>query len=348
MFYIHQNTCISPQQTLNDISLDIPSEIIDNKLMSKEPKTYEGIPLSMLRRMGKAVRIGVGAALPLLQSDVKPNGIVIGTANGGMEDCIKFLNQIIDYEEGTLTPTNFVQSTSNAIAGQIGMLSANQSYNITHVHRGLAFENAVLDTAMLLHEYPEATYLLGGLDEISAYNNNIDALAGWHKEEKVHLDTLYNTNTPGSIAGEGAAMFLVSNSPVNAYAHVIALSMVNTTDENVLQGRLKLFLKEHLTNGEQIDLFLSGENGDSRQQKYINAIESVLNGEIKIARFKHLTGEQPTASAISLWLAAHLLQTQKLPAHMIKQTGNTEKISKILIYNNFKDQQHSFMLVEKV
>jgi hypothetical protein len=348
MFYIHQNTCISPQQTFNDISLDEPSEITDNKLMAREPKTYEGIPLGMLRRMGKAVRIGVGAALPLANGDVKPNGIVIGTANGGMEDCIKFLNQIIDYEEGTLTPTNFVQSTSNAIAGQIGMLSANQHYNITHVHRGLAFENAVLDTAMLLHEYPKATYLLGGLDEISAYNYNIDSLAGCYKEEKVNTETLYKTTTPGSVAGEGAAMFLVNNNSKNAAAYVRALCMVNNTDENILQERLALFLKEHLKNDGLVDLFLSGESGDCRQQKYITAIETVLNKEITIARFKHLTGDHPTASAISLWLATHLLQTQHLPTHMTKKAGNNVGISKILIYNNFKDQQHSFMIVEKV
>lgn len=346
MFYIHQNTCISPQQTFKDISIEAPSDITDNKLTAKEP-VYEGIPTGMLRRMGKAVRMGVGAALPLLNYETKPEGIIIGTANGGMEDCIKFLNQIIDYEEGTLTPTNFVQSTSNAIAGQIGMLSANQSYNITHVHRGLAFENAILDTTMLLHEHPEATYLLGGLDEISNYNYNIDWLAGCYKTEKASVDTLYNSNTPGSVAGEGAAMFLVNNSPINAAAHVIALSMINSTDENLLREKLTIFLQEHFENGGQIDLFLSGENGDNRQQKYIDTIESVLNKETAIARFKHLSGEHPTASAISLWLAAHILQTQRLPVHMLKKSGDST-FSTILIYNNFKDAQHSFMLVEAV
>ena len=67
-----------------------------------------------------------------------------------MEDCIKFLNQIIDYEEGLLTPGNFVQSTPNAIAAQLGLMTANKGYNITHVHRGLSFENALLDTILML------------------------------------------------------------------------------------------------------------------------------------------------------------------------------------------------------
>ena len=63
-----------------------------------------------------------------------------------MEDCIKFLNQIVEYKEGLLTPANFVQSTSNAAAAQIALVTKNHQYNITHVHRGLAFENALMDT----------------------------------------------------------------------------------------------------------------------------------------------------------------------------------------------------------
>ena len=103
--------------------------------------------MNILRRMGKAVRIGVGAALPLLDGSSNPDGILIGSANGGMEDCIKFLNQVMEYDEGRLTPTNFVQSTPNAIAAQIGLATLNKGYNITHVHRGLAFENALLDAS---------------------------------------------------------------------------------------------------------------------------------------------------------------------------------------------------------
>ena len=159
MFYIHQTTCISPQQTFPDAGLDHLNGSVENKLKVVEP-SYEGIPPGILRRMGKAVRIGVGAALSIINQ--KPDGIIIGTANGGMEDCIKFLNQIIDYDEGMLTPGNFVQSTTNAIAGQLGLMSSNKGYNITHVHRALAFENAIIDADMLLKENPGCSYLLGG------------------------------------------------------------------------------------------------------------------------------------------------------------------------------------------
>jgi Beta-ketoacyl synthase, N-terminal domain len=275
MFYIHHISCISPQQTFSDIDIDIENinVPVENKLSVIEP-SYKGIPLSILRRMGKAVRIGVGAALPVIKQ--KPDGIVIGTSNGGMEDCIKFLNQIIEYDEGMLTPTNFVQSTTNAVAGQIGLLTSNKGYNCTHVHRGLCFENAIIDVDMLLKENKSNNYLLGGVDEISTYNHNIEFLGGWYKKEKISGSDLYNLNSPGTIAGEGAAMFLANNAQTNAASQLQAVRMLHSEDENMIAEELKKFIQQNIHDEEKIDLFLSGENGDNRLLKYYAACEDII------------------------------------------------------------------------
>ncbi|MFT3750853.1 MAG: beta-ketoacyl synthase chain length factor [Agriterribacter sp.] len=341
--YIHQHTCISAQQTFGDIDLATIKESVNNKLLAKEPK-YEGIPPGILRRMGKAVRLGVGTALPVVKSNEYIDGIIIGTANGGMEDCIKFLNQIIDYEEGMLTPGNFVQSTPNAIAAQTGLMAANKSYNITHVHRGLAFENSLLDAMMLLKENTEAKYLVGGVDEISAYNYNIDYLEGWYKKEKVANTALYNTASEGSIAGEGAAMFLVNNNNINASAHIKDIYTIHTTDILLVKKSLQHFLEKNEIAPGNIDMLLSGENGDNRLLKYYTAMESVFNERTAIARYKHITGEFPTSTAVALWLACN---AGKLPAHMFKTGTSGADIKEILIYNNYKGVQHGFILTDK-
>ncbi|HTS46053.1 MAG TPA: beta-ketoacyl synthase chain length factor [Puia sp.] len=346
MLYIHQTACISPQKTFPQPDIDQLSESVNNKLFAIEP-AYTGIPPGLLRRMGKAVRIGVGAALPLLEGKPAPQGIIIGSANGGMEDCIKFLNQIIEYKEGLLAPGNFVQSTSNAIASQIALMTANRHYNITHVHRGLAFENAVIDSAMLTSENPSAVYLLGGVDEISNYNFNIDFLDGWYKKESVSNKNLYETNSPASIAGEGAVMFLVSGSKTGAIAKLRAIHTIHSGDEKIIAGALKMFLQKELTPGGIIDLYISGENGDNRLGKYYLACEKNIGDNAGIARFKHMSGEYPTASGIACWLACHFLQAPDLPAHMIKRSSGKKQFKKILIYNNYKGKQHSFMLIEK-
>jgi Beta-ketoacyl synthase, N-terminal domain len=347
MFYIHQTSCISPQQTFADVDINRLHDVVNNKLQVIEP-SYEGIPTGILRRMGKAIRLGVGTALPLLKKNsVTIDGIIIGTANGGMEDCIKFLNQIIDYDEGLLTPTNFVQSTTNAVAAQIGLLSANKAYNTTHVHRGLSFENALLDADMLLKENTAANYLVGGVDEISAYNYNIEYLGGWYKKEAISVNDLYASNTISSISGEGAAMFFVSGGKTNAVAKVAGMHMLHTADETAVADKLKIFLNKHLPAGERIDLLLSGENGDNRLLHYYNSCENILNKQTAVARFKHMFGEYPTASAAALWLACVILKEQYIPAHMFKYTAAQTSCNRILIYNNYKGLQHSFILVEK-
>ena len=346
--YIHQSTCISAQNTFTDINLEKLMPVEQNVLKIIEPK-YENIPLNILRRMGKAVRMGVGSALPLTIQNEKIEGIILGTANGGMEDCIKFLNQLIQYREGTLTPTNFVQSTPNAIAAQVGLISHNHGYNITHVHRGLAFENALIDAKMLLLENPDSTYIVGGLDEISTYNYNIERLGTAYKEEEIQNMDLYECHTPGTIAGEGAAMFLLNNRKDDASAKISAIHTVTTDNPNEIEERLKQFMIVHSIIPENLSLLLSGENGDSRLSVFYEKVESLLGAYVPVARFKHFFGEFPTASAPGLWLASQFLIRQYVPKHFLKPGRPEPKnISNILIYNTYKGNQHSFIYLQSV
>lgn len=343
MMYIHDHICISAQDTFENSDLTLSIESANNKLTAREPG-YQGIPPGILRRMGKAVRMGVGAALPIVSGQPQIDGIIVGTANGGMEDCIKFLNQIIDYEEGMLTPGNFVQSTPNAIAAQVGLMTKNKSYNITHVHRGLAFENALLDAQMQLNEYPDHQYLTGAVDEISAYNYNIDLLDGWYKREPITATELYASQTTGSIAGEGAAMFLFNNIRKNASGVIKAVHSIHTADKDLVGSHLRAFITRYATQ-EEINTLITGENGDCRTLLYYQLAESLLGEDVTNIRYKHLCGEFPTSSAIAVWLGCTITQW---PSHMLKSTGKTDNHGNILIYNNYKGLQHSFILMEKL
>jgi hypothetical protein len=285
--------------------------------------------------------MGVGTGMSLLEKS-NANGILVATANGGIEDSISFLNQIVDYDEGRLTPTNFVQSTFNAIAGLMGMIKHNTGYNVTHVHRGLAFENVALDAAMLLKENPGHSYLIGGVDEISVRNYRMEAMAGWYKKEPVSNSDLYNTDSPGAMPGEGAAMFMVNDLAGGAAAQLTKLTMLHTTDGQLIEAYTRQLVADN-----KVDLLLSGENGDNRFAHYYHTCEQVLNTDVGIARFKHMFGEFQTVSALALWLACHIIQTGQVPAHALKRAC-TNPVQRILIYNNYHGTQHSFMLVDKV
>jgi Beta-ketoacyl synthase, N-terminal domain len=344
MFYIHQSSCISPQQTFIDADINILHHPVDKKLQAIEP-VYSQIPSGILRRMGKAVRMGVGAAMPLLENNVQPDGIIIGTTNCGKDDSLKFLTQIIDYDEGVLTPINFVQSTPNGVAAQISLLTKNHGYNISHLHLGQAFELAIIDAAMMLQENPSHNYLLGAVDDISLYNYNSEVKGGWYKEETIQGKDFFTTDSPGSIAGEGAAMFLVNTNKNGAVTKLLAVDTLNTTNELLLQQRLQHFIAANLPVGEKIDLFLTGENGDNRLLKYYNHCEAVMNTDVAIARYKHMSGEYSTSTAMAVWLCCQILQQQALPNHLLKKDTGKTGYRNILIYNNYQIKQHSFILV---
>ncbi|MES2775870.1 MAG: beta-ketoacyl synthase chain length factor [Bacteroidota bacterium] len=344
MFYIHQTSCISPQQTFTEINLETIHDQADQRLLAIEPK-YDGIPPGVLRRMGKAVRMGVGAAMQVLQNSIAPDGIIMATANGGKEDCVKFLNQIVEYDEGLLTPINFVQSTPNAVAAQIGLLTGNHGYNITHLHLGLSFEFAVMDAEMTLAENPANSYLLGAVDDISVYNYIFDDKADLYKKESVSTKLLYESNSPGCIAGEAAAMFLISGNKTGSLAKLVGVDTLHHDDPIVVTEKLQSFIAQYLPADEVIDLLLSGENGDNRLLHFYSDCESVLGENVTVARFKHMSGDYPTATAMGLWLCCHILQNQNIPAHMLKRKAAGSSFKNILIYNNYKGMQHSFMLV---
>jgi hypothetical protein len=343
MFYIHQSSCITAQQAFVDPTTETITESVENKLYALDTN-YDSIPPNILRRLGKAVKMGIATGHALI-SKHPVDGIVIGTANGGLEDCIKFLNQIIEFDEGRLTPTNFVQSTTNAIAGQLGIMSANKGYNITHVHRGLAFENALIDIEMLLQENPSNTYLIGGVDEISEYNYTIEDLAGAYKKEIISNTHLLQSTTAGSIAGEGAAMFIVNNNKAGARAAVKGIKTIHSSDPNDLAVQLAAFLQEHLQN-ESVDLFISGKNGDIRLDKYYELSASLLPSTTPVVYYKHLTGEFFTASAVALWLACNVLEADLF--NRLLSIPPSSKANNILLYNTSKGNQHSFMVISKV
>jgi hypothetical protein len=347
MPYFHQSICISPQNTwpVTDLAQVRLSE--RNLLKAIEPP-YSGIPPGAMRRLGKSVRMALGAALPLLEKYPDPQGIVIATANGGMEDCIKFLNQIVEYKEGLLTPGSFVQSTSNAASAQIALVTKNHNYNVTHVHRGLAFENALLDVAMLLRENQSAGYLLGCTDEISAYNYNIDRLDGWFRHEPVLNTELFQAPAKGALAGEGAFMVWVNNQPVDAIAKLLALKTIHTRDPAVVVEALQCFLSQHMPSGELPDVLLTGENGDERMAQYYDGVELFFKAGLSVARFKHLCGEYCTSSSFACWLAMQIIQSGIIPPVLIKKEISGKPIRRILIYNNYRSVQHSFILISSV
>ena len=346
--FIKDLFAISPQPTY-DLQLEAGNiyEHVNKFYSALEPDYRELIPSKILRRMGKAVRMGVGAGLPLINRNKKLDGIIIGSANGGLEDCILFLNQIVDFNEGVLTPTNFVQSTPNALAGQLSIMSCNTGYNMTHVNGSLAFENALLDAQLFLEEnIDDSTLLVGAVDEISPYNYNIDLLAGRFKSTPVSNRELLNTNSTGSVCGEGATMFIVSNSSNEALVEVVDVAQITTTKfEQLIQLSSNLLNKHSVSLGKN-DLLILGKNGDNRTDHWYNVF-SDLYPQAPFLYYKNLCGEYRTSSAFACYFAVQIISGK-----LDRISGMFSQIPELpnytLIYNHFDGERHGLILLRKV
>jgi 3-oxoacyl-(acyl-carrier-protein) synthase len=346
--FIHDLRCISAQHSLDGSFFE--GQVIAHEgcqYLAVEPSYEDLIPAGQLRRMGKAVRMGIGLALPMLQKNGPVGGIVLGTSDGGIEDSMKFLNQIVQFNEGALTPTNFVQSTPNSLAGQLALMSKNKGYNATHVNKGLAFESALADARLLLQEGEAKTVLAGNVEQFSIYNYNIEFLGGFFKEHPPGSEQLIDSGTPGTVCGEGSAMFMLSADSRGALAEILDVGQVSHITPAELEEKLKQFLASSKLVPSDIDALVLGFNGDSRTDSLYTGLTTGLFASQSVYSFKNLTGEYPTASGFALWLATHILLGKNIPAEAVRK-NNGKKPANLLIYNHYKEAQHGFMLLRCV
>src|SRR5690606_13176710 len=94
-----------------------------------------------------------------------------------------------------------------------------------------------------------------------------------------------------------------------------------------------------------IDVVLTGMNGDNRQQYIYEEILPAVPANATIAVFKHLCGEYDTAGGFGLWLAARILATQTIPELTIHRKGVSGKIKHILLLNHYILNNVSAMVV---
>ncbi len=276
-----------------------------DRLEAREPDYTGLIPPMQLRRMSKAVRMGVAAAKTCLAKSgvVVPDALSVGTALGCLYDTEQFLGRMIEREEQQLTPTAFIQSTHNTVGGQIALLLGCNGHNLTFVHRGHSFEHALLNARLYLNEHPEHVVLAGGIDELTDTSLLLMQRGGIYCDHPVNNTSLYEESRKGSVAGEGAGFFTVTTRPLTeAFLHVKSLHLFVARTEQETTQQLDQFIASLPVMEDEIEFVLLGMNGDER---WSGVYDHIRNDHFKRATqsgFKHLSGEYATAAAIGLGL----------------------------------------------
>ena len=350
IMYIRATGNISPQKTFGHLPLvDTPVVYTGNRLACIEPDYKEFIEPKQIRRMSRIIRMGVAAATECLQEGMVkvPDAIITGTAYGCLDDTGHFLTKMVEYEEELLTPTSFIQSTHNTIGAQIGLMLQCNNYNNTFVHRGFSFESALLDGIMLLKEKEAANVLVGAIDEITTISHTVLNRLGLYKQEPVSNLDIYKTISKGTIAGEGASFFLLANEPsATDYAQLEGMQTFYKPDgQKEIEKQIISFLGNHSVGFNDIDLIITGKNGDAGSDKIYYQLAQTIFSNNSTINFKYLCGEYPTAGAFALWMAANILKSATLPLALEYSDSAENGIKRILIYNNYQGIHHSLFLL---
>lgn len=348
--YIRSAAAISAQKTFGDVPfLTDPVEYQETRIKAIEPDYKDYIDPKQIRRMSHVIKMGVAAAKECLnQAAIEmPGAIITGTAYGCLEDTITFLTRIIELEEEMLPPTAFIQSTHNTVAAQIALMLKCHQYNSTFVHKGMSFESALLDAVMLLKEEEADNILVGGTDEMTDVSFKILTRLGLYKRWPVSNLSLLKTKSKGTIGGEGAAFVLLTDkSSTTNLAELVAIKTFYKPKSSVdIEKAINDLLSANSLNIDDIDLIITGRNGDLKNDTVYDALNNSLFEKRAQANYKHLCGEYPTSSSFALWLASNIIKKANVPAVVAEGVISVPSPKKVLIYNHYQNIYHSLMLV---
>jgi 3-oxoacyl-(acyl-carrier-protein) synthase len=348
--FIRSSCCISPQKTFgnNDFLTDIV-EYTGTRLKAIEPDYKQFIDPKQIRRMSHIIKMGVAAAKDCLNKSntEMPGAIITGTALGCIEDTVTFLSRVVEQDEQLLPPTAFIQSTHNTVAAQVALMLKCHGYNNTFVHKGISFESALFDAIMLLREQEADNILVGGTDEMVDTSFKVLTRLGLFKRWPVSNLSLLSTESKGTIGGEGAVFFLLTDkeSPENLAELTSVKTLYKTND---IAAGIAKFLTENSLRIDDIDLVITGKNGDLKNDAIYRQLGTSLFKNKAIANYKHLCGEYATSASFALWLAANVINKGIVPQIVSERKNKAAAPKKVLIYNHYLQKYHSLMLLSSI
>ena len=319
--YIKSCAQISVQEPLCDKWFTEPIRYEAPYVRALDPDYKPFINPVAARRMGLILKRAMATSLSALKdADVEmPDAIITATGLGCIENTEKFLKALSEQGENCLQPTFFINSTHNTIGSYVAVQMKCHGYNNTHVHRGISFESALLDAFVKI--------------KLGKFNN---ALVGAHDEMTPDYFTLLNRVGfwDGGFAGETAVSMLLAKEGVVKIAGIEVLYMPEK--QKIVDAVNRLCLENNISV-DDIDLLVTGRNGNEENNKVYDDFENIFNMKDKSESYKDIFGESFTTSAYSVCYAYECLKKGITPSG--------RKVKNVLLYNHYENKDHSLILL---
>jgi len=333
--YICSAKQISAQGGLNDDWFDNPITLTEQYVRAADPDFKPYVTPQESRRMGRILKRAVATAKEALKSAQieAPDAIVTGTGLGCIENTEFFLEALLSNGQETLKPTHFMNSTHNTISSLIGIMTQTHGYNATFSHEEQSFDSALLDACLLLQNNEAHSVLVQGHDELTPNYHTLLKRAGI-------------VGRDAEIASEVSVAMLVTDQPQTTPMCRIA-GMAFATDDEV-GNQLDLLLKKANLTKDAIDAVMTDVSGDKENDKQCLAICQKLFDTTPVLRYKHLFGNNFTASGLGCYALACCLQKGRIPDSLyLDQPNQVVEPKTLLMLHHTDNGQNTLILLTK-
>ena len=343
--YVLSAKQISMQQPLSEEWMDNPIVYEVPFTRSIDPSFKEYVSPIEARRMGRILKRALATSKEALKAAGcdTVDAIMTGTGFGCIENTEFFLDALSNEGEQLLKPTYFMQSTHNTISSLVAIQTKNYNYNATYAHKGISFESALNDA-----------WLQFRLGKIGS------AMVGCHDEM---TETFYSIMKKGGVMGQDdercgeVAVSVVLSREESALrqaqgpkplCRLTGLKMLHQPTMNDLMDAVTTMLQSAEHSLADVDFILTGISGNHQNDTAYLAETKTLFGDKPLLKYKHLFGENFTASGLGFYVAAQCLNAGKVPTHLFVNANETTDKQPvcILLFNRSDGKDYTLTLLE--
>ena len=343
--YVLSAKQISMQQPLSEEWMQNPIMYEVPFTRSIDPSFKEYVSPIEARRMGRILKRALATSKEALKSAGcdTVDAIMTGTGFGCIENTEFFLDALSNEGEQLLKPTYFMQSTHNTISSLVAIQTKNYNYNATYAHKGISFESALHDAWLQFRLGKINSALVGCHDEMTETFHSIMKKGGVMGQDDEHC-------------GEVAVSVVLSrhceersNPELTPLCRLTGLKMLHQPTMNDLMDAVTTMLQSADRSLADVDYILTGISGNHQSDKAYLAESKTLFGDKPLLKYKHLFGENFTASGLGFYVAAQCLKAGMVPSHLFVNTNEAtnKQPACILLFNRSDGKDHTLILLEK-
>lgn len=264
----------------------------------------ENLPPALVRRLKRLPRMTLALALAAQKDsglEEKPSSVFMGTGWGALSETYDFLTRLADSGEQFPSPTDFVGSVHNGPAAQAAMMFGATGANITTSGGDCSFEQALLAAELMMQE-GSGSCLVIGADE-------------GHPTLSPLLDP---SIAPGDTLADGGGALALSRNSAGAQCCVRLPFYGSSVTTGAVDALIAALGGVEALNGRYA-LLLAGipaavrAEGEGQLARFLER----SGCKAPVIRYRELTGEFASASAVAAVMAVSFLAAGEVPGPLV-------------------------------